>query len=98
MTMEGFRLSNRLGVPVALARIKKWCKINGVPYGRLMNQVILALSVIDEYEYGELGVQPHLVVSISIPPQVNPDYHAKYVKRLVNMGLSDKNDNVNSNS
>jgi hypothetical protein len=76
----GFRLQT--GMEEDLTRVKKWCKDNRVPYGRLMNQVLRALAQLESLSYQELeGV---LLLRIEMPRQINLDNQDNYQQRLRN--------------
>jgi predicted nucleotidyltransferase len=93
MSREGFRLNSKLGTANHLARVKRWCKKNKVPYSRLMNHVLIGLSCIEEYSYKDLlEISPQLVVYVDLPPQVNVENQWTYLDR------KDKDDKDNSRS
>jgi len=64
---------------IPLANLKKWCRANRVPLGRLLNAVIQATEGMPSY--AELKPLREFELLIRLPRQVNLDSHIRYQER-----------------
>ena len=81
----GFRL--HLDAKEDLTRVKKWCKLNRVPYGRLMNQILKALAVLELFTYDQVATG--FTLHVEMPRRVDLDNQETYRAKLngrVNIG------------
>jgi hypothetical protein len=90
-TDPGFRL--HYDTTEDLTRVKKWCKDNRIPYGRLMNNILKALGVLELATYDQIQSCGGLILTVALPPRINLDNQESYQakKALVN-------DRINSRS
>jgi hypothetical protein len=62
----------------ALRRLRRWCKFNRVPLGRLLNAMIQQAQ--DLPPYALLQEKEGIMLIIPLPRQVDLDNHLKYLR------------------
>jgi hypothetical protein len=62
----------------ALRNLRRWCKMNRVPLGRLMNAFVRAAQNLPPHSV--LVQTQRIVITIPLPKQVDLDDHLRYIK------------------